>query len=929
MPTTKLRDVSQPVVQPNVAAFLKEVKELGLGYTMTSAQRALTYKGKKHDHSESSSHRHGFACDIGIKKKEGDDMSFIEFMFGKGFDPQKKVDGDFVRPDLTPEAVALFKKHNIRLIDERLAKGGAHYHFEAVDSTNATIVEAGGKANFSTSPKQGNTDKDMYFYGGDSKVFVENDYNTTKEYNDTIVKGKKVNIISNEAGIIDTNKTFQVIPSTVIPKGGDLSTTTSSGEVGEKAIDNKYLMIDAIKSEYPDINEQGIAAIMANVELESGGGKSGRERPYTLEQVYRKHTKASAAKWNKLNPNKTPTSAGKYVQNIKSIRKNVEALGFGDPKNLSKEKVKQWNDRLKQNPDSIIGAMYMQDFNATWAGGSGPLQLTIANYGGNQKKVLALKKLARDQNMEFNDYMEKFSSDPAFGLQETLKYYKSTGNKAWSTESLNTTDAQTLGDTVINPHRKHLNDEKWKTYQAAGNASIRDYNINYSPARIEKGLQEEYEKYVNEQSGEGVDDENILSYEDYYKQIGEIGSPKAQKLKRDSLQGLGPRVEKTEEKEEKKEEAGVVGKVDEDGQLDLRPTPVAPGTTISDKNEVDFGGHIQKQKDELNKKKEQENKEKEKVYQPKKLVPLGDLTEEEINNLTNEERKQYGLQPTGDVVEKKLVPLESLSDEERAALSNEEREAYGLERLISDEEKVVRDEEERLRFKKEEEEEMLYSQQQDEKRKTKGKGRDKKVETAMVDKDGDGIPDTIDADAGEPTGGPTPENQLTVSTEEQVVIDEQQKKEALETVETEEIEVLDANGNIKKITVPTVKTPTTVETEGVETPEKIVEEKPELVKPKLKDFKTSSDYMKARMKYFKNVEDQDTLDFDNELDDDEIKETVDMEQNSAFIDSSKRNIFKTNGKSNIFNSIIGDIDNLAKGIQGKLNNITKSINNRD
>ena len=227
---------------------------------------------------------------------------------------------------------------------------------------------------------------------------------------------------------------------------------------------------------------------------------------------------------------------------------------------------------------------------------------------------------------------------------------------------------------------------------------------------------------------------------------------------------------------------------------------------------------------------------------------------------------------------------------------------------------------------------MLYSQQQDEKRKTKGKGRDKKVETVMVDKDGDGIPDTIDADAGEPTGGPAPENQLTVSTEEQVVIDEQEKESAIETVETEEMEVLDANGNIKKITVPTVKTPTTpttVETEGVTTSSDVVEEKPELVKPKLKDFKTSSDYVRARMKYFKSVEDQDELDFDNELDDDEIKEVVDMEQNSAVIDASKRNIFKTNGKSNIFNSIIGDIDNLAKGIQQELNNITKSINNRD
>ena len=479
-------------------------------------------------------------------------------------------------------------------------------------------------------------------------------------------------------------------------------------------------------------------------------------------------------------------------------------------------------------------------------------------------------------------------------------------------------------DSIINHYYTPITTPTHAYYKAAestaSKGTLRDY---------EQGLQEEYEKYVNELGGEGVADENILSYEDYYKQIGEIGSPRAQKLKRDSLQGLGPRVEKVEEK---KEEEGVVGKVDKDGNLILTPTPVAPVTTISEGGEVDFGGQIQKHKEELKKKKENEKKKKEEVYQKKELVPLSDLTEEEINNLTNEERKEYGLQPTVDVVEKKLVPLESLSDEERAALSNEERKAYGLEPLISEEEKAARDEEERLRFEKEEEEDRLHGEEQTKKLKDKWKGGDKKVETVMVDKDGDGIPDTIDADAGEPTGGPAPENQLTVSTEEQVVIDEQEKEEAIETVETEEMEVLDANGNIKKITVPTIETPTTpttVETEGVTTSSGVVEEKPELVKPKLKDFKTSSDYIKARMKYFKNVEDQDELDFDNELDDDEIKEVVDMEQNSAVIDSSKRNIFKTSGKSNIFNSIIGDIDDLAKGIQQELNNITKSINNRD
>ena len=85
------------------------------------------------------------------------------------------------------------------------------------------------------------------------------------------------------------------------------------------------------------------------------------------------------------------------------------------------------------------------------------------------------------------------------------------------------------------------------------------------------------------------------------------------------------------------------------------------------------------------------------------------------------------------------------------------------------------------------------------------------------------------------------------------------------------------------------------------------------------------------MKYFKSIEDEggeNTVDFDNELDDDEIKESVDMEQNSTVIDSSKRNIFKTNGKTNIFNSILGAVDDIGKGIQQELNNITKSINNK-
>jgi flagellum-specific peptidoglycan hydrolase FlgJ len=343
--------------------------------------------------------------------------------------------------------------------------------------------------------------------------------------------------------------------------------------------------------------------------------------------------------------------------------------------------------------------------------------------------------------------------------------------------------------------------------------------------------------------------------------------------------------------------------------IDIKPTP-AP---LPEDMPIVLS-QIEVDRENARRRQEEEKKKKEEVYQPKELVPLSDLTEEEINNLTDEERKGYGLQPTVDVVGGKKT------DDELTP------------------EQIAQIEKERLLAEKEEAEENKYSQEQlqKEKENQEKKRKQKKAENKVIDKDGDGIPDTIDADAGEPV----PENQLTVSTEEQVVIDEQEKEETVETVETEEIEVLDANGNIKKITVPTVKTPTTpttvdaggVATEEVTTPSGVVEEKPELVKPKIKDFKTSSDYMKARMKYFKSIEEQggeNTVDFDNELDDDEIKEAVDMEQNSTVIDASKRNIFKTSGKSNIFNSIIGDIDDLAKGIQQELNNITKSINNRD
>jgi len=305
---------------------------------------------------------------------------------------------------------------------------------------------------------------------------------------------------------------------------------------------------------------------------------------------------------------------------------------------------------------------------------------------------------------------------------------------------------------------------------------------------------------------------------------------------------------------------------------------------------------------ELRKKEEEENKNK--VLQPKELIPLADLSEEEIDALTDEQRQGYGLQPTVEVV-------------------GEKQEEVGVE-----EEKAAQVEKERLEAEKEIAEKEKYSQEQQLKieAEKKKKRQQKEAEDKVVDKDGDGISDTIDADAGKPA----PEGQETVSTEEQGVIEEQ-KLEKIEPIETEEMEVLDASGNVKKITVPRLQPDTPKKEEVVEDridKKEVVEEKPELIKPKMRDFKNSTDYVKARMKYFKSVGDEENT-MNDDLSDEEIKESADMEQNFKVIDASKRNIFKVNGKNNIFGSIIGDIDNMAKGIQEDLNKFNKSLNNRD
>jgi len=265
---------------------------------------------------------------------------------------------------------------------------------------------------------------------------------------------------------------------------------------------------------------------------------------------------------------------------------------------------------------------------------------------------------------------------------------------------------------------------------------------------------------------------------------------------------------------------------------------------------------------ELRKKEEEENKNK--VLQPKELIPLADLSEEEIDALTDEQRQEYGLQPTVEVVGKKEVVEED------------------------------------------------------------GKEVEEKVETT-----------DLEVQSEQPDATKDMVESIDEKSKEKVEVEgsvvEEQELERIKPIETQEIEVLDASGNVKKITVPRLQPDTPKKEEVVEDridKKEVVEEKPELIKPKMRDFKNSTDYVKARMKYFKSVGDEENT-MNDDLSDEEIKESADMEQNFKVIDASKRNIFKVNGKNNIFGSIIGDIDNMAKGIQEDLNKFNKSLNNRD
>jgi len=218
---------------------------------------------------------------------------------------------------------------------------------------------------------------------------------------------------------------------------------------------DKEALVKIIQESIPGINEQGVAAIMSNIRLETDDFKSLHEYAMDHDRIFEKKD-------------------GKYVLNIPSIRKNLTNNGYGP--NASAAKIKEYNELSETKK---LGIEYMGDKDTPYGGGTGPLMITFANYGGNEVKKERMEQIAKDMGYDdFNVFMSKVNTDAEFGLEATLAYYKKYEPNKFTAESLNNTTAQELGDEVINPGRDWISDSDWKTYTNEGNTIAKNH---YTP----------------------------------------------------------------------------------------------------------------------------------------------------------------------------------------------------------------------------------------------------------------------------------------------------------------------------------------------------------------------------------------------------------------------------------------------------------------
>lgn len=175
---------------------------------------------------------------------------------------------------------------------------------------------------------------------------------------------------------------------------------------------NKEIAIKVIKEEFPSISEQGINALLANIEIETGFKK--------FVEIPQDYDKVMAN------------------SDLKSMQKNLKSLKGG----------KKAYDKLSNKEK--LGVLYQGDKNAKYAGGIGGLQLTAANYGGLQDFEKQIDGIAATLNMSPEDLYNKAKTDPATAIRLSLVHLRDV--KGVDVQELNVTDGKSLRKNYINPY---------------------------------------------------------------------------------------------------------------------------------------------------------------------------------------------------------------------------------------------------------------------------------------------------------------------------------------------------------------------------------------------------------------------------------------------------------------------------------------------
>jgi hypothetical protein len=218
-------------------------------------------------------------------------------------------------------------------------------------------------------------------------------------------------------------------------------------------LDKKHAQVNIIKEAFPGITEEGIKYVLANIEIEGGGG---REVAYPLNDDENSMFDLSDAEGTR----------GGYLHNIPTARVFMVENGYAEgeiydrgggtmdvrPGTFKRNEKSTEYDAFSNSQK--LGVMYNGDPSKP-AGGYGPLQITLGKVAGGEEREKQLREQYKKSGHEgdFNSYLEKIENDDDFGLRQTLEFYKTNDPNNWNAESISAHENAAGLGRVINPNR--------------------------------------------------------------------------------------------------------------------------------------------------------------------------------------------------------------------------------------------------------------------------------------------------------------------------------------------------------------------------------------------------------------------------------------------------------------------------------------------